>query len=483
MSDTRQGRFEIDLDEIERQLRRSAEAAPAPKSDPLAELARIVGQDDPFSGLFAEKPGASRQRSDGTSGPPQPAATGAPAATVPGRQPDIDVYAHEEDAVLADDRTPEAAGMAFDPVSEAYGSNDEAFEDEDFRPLAARRSRRGLVAVVLSIVVLVGAGAGVLAWRGGGIKLSSSGGPPPVIKADDAPLKVAPENPGGIEIPNQDRQIYQRSAPEGRARVVDRQEQPIDVKEASRTLPPGPTPTPTPQQPPSAAGAVPGQATVTAPTATAPSAASSPPSISPSSPVVRSGRSSVVQAALGEPRPVRTVVVRPDGTMLGGPSLAAADPAMGLVPSPGSLPPPIPVATVPVSLGQGASMTAPSTPADTGATPTGPAVSVLPPQRPRLAAASSAGTTTNPAAADAAPAGFTVQLGVRSTEQEARSAYTQAVGKYASELSGRSPVFARAEVGGKTVYRVRIAANSKADATSLCDKLKTAGAQCYVAGP
>ena len=67
MSDTKHQRFEIDLDEIERQLRRSVEApspgrdgqAGAAKADPLSELARIVGQDDPFRDILGDgKPAA-----------------------------------------------------------------------------------------------------------------------------------------------------------------------------------------------------------------------------------------------------------------------------------------------------------------------------------------------------------------------------------------------------------------------------------------
>src|SRR3954469_13448366 len=43
-------RLAVDLDEIERQLRQSQAPGEAPRPDPLAELARIVGQDDPFRG-------------------------------------------------------------------------------------------------------------------------------------------------------------------------------------------------------------------------------------------------------------------------------------------------------------------------------------------------------------------------------------------------------------------------------------------------
>ena len=41
-------RLVLDLDDIERQLKEAQLPPPPPKNDPLAELARIVGQDDPF---------------------------------------------------------------------------------------------------------------------------------------------------------------------------------------------------------------------------------------------------------------------------------------------------------------------------------------------------------------------------------------------------------------------------------------------------
>ena len=56
MAESMRPRFAVDLDEIERQL---ANAHPAPAShpsgrhDPLAELARIVGQDDPFQSILS----------------------------------------------------------------------------------------------------------------------------------------------------------------------------------------------------------------------------------------------------------------------------------------------------------------------------------------------------------------------------------------------------------------------------------------------
>ena len=56
MSNQTKARFAVDLDDLERQLRVTAGTQPKiQSSDPLAELARIVGQDDPFKAMFADK--------------------------------------------------------------------------------------------------------------------------------------------------------------------------------------------------------------------------------------------------------------------------------------------------------------------------------------------------------------------------------------------------------------------------------------------
>ena len=53
-------RLVLDLDDIERQLREAQLPPQPPKNDPLAELARIVGQDDPFRTLIAGEKQARR---------------------------------------------------------------------------------------------------------------------------------------------------------------------------------------------------------------------------------------------------------------------------------------------------------------------------------------------------------------------------------------------------------------------------------------
>ena len=82
MSEPARNRFALDLEDLERQLRGAAQAPrPGQATDPLAELTRIVGQDDPLKDLFAPRPAAAARR----------CAACAPAAPVaspsPGRKP------------------------------------------------------------------------------------------------------------------------------------------------------------------------------------------------------------------------------------------------------------------------------------------------------------------------------------------------------------------------------------------------------------
>ncbi|TXN21693.1 SPOR domain-containing protein, partial [Methylobacterium sp. WL9] len=83
------------------------------------------------------------------------------------------------------------------------------------------------------------------------------------------------------------------------------------------------------------------------------------------------------------------------------------------------------------------------------------------------------------ASATAPVGGFSVQIGVRASETEARSAFRQMQGKF-SQLSGKPELIQQAEVGGKSIYRVRVGPLAKNEANSLCTDLKGAGGQCFV---
>ena len=454
MSEARHQRFEIDIDEIERQLRSSAAVNPTGKPDPLAELARIVGQDDPFRGGAAG--GNSHSPNTGPGGAiafdgRRDPVFDAPRGSRPGAaQPQDDL---------------------FDPVSDVYGSPDGALMQEDIRPLQARRSRGRLALVMAAMLVSVGAVAGGLYWRKTG-GMIQAGGAPPIITADKTPLKVVPENPGGIDVPNQGRQIYDRKTTDGQSRVVDGREQPIDVREAAKAMP-EPAPTISARSP--------------VPTSDTDAAGTRGPS-----------GGSTVSTVLGEPRRVRTVAVRPDGTTYTpGTASAAADPAAQSVMPGGSLPPPVPVMTVPVPSGNPASMSAASGPTSVIDSSSQGLVtsSIIPPPRPRgerKAAVAAADTpvrtasvdTTTDRTAEEKPAAnkrtFSVQVAVKPTEEEARAAYSALQGTFGSDLEGRRARFTQAEVGGKTVHRVRVGPMTKDDADSLCGKLKSSGGSCFV---
>jgi hypothetical protein len=74
-----------------------------------------------------------------------------------------------------------------------------------------------------------------------------------------------------------------------------------------------------------------------------------------------------------------------------------------------------------------------------------------------------------------------VQFGAAANEGEARALVKKVVQKYGSRLAGRKPTWKTAEVGDKTVYRVRVVGLSREAATSLCKSVKGDGGDCYVA--
>ena len=98
-------------------------------------------------------------------------------------------------------------------------------------PVEKPRSRKGVIAIAAVIgAVVLGGGGAYLASGSAAI----TGGEPPLIKANNEPTKVQPQNPGGVEIPNQNKQIYERANQSGATKVVNREEQPVDVQQAVR---------------------------------------------------------------------------------------------------------------------------------------------------------------------------------------------------------------------------------------------------------
>ncbi|MGL4239511.1 MAG: hypothetical protein ACRCTI_00220, partial [Beijerinckiaceae bacterium] len=101
----------------------------------------------------------------------------------------------------------------------------------------AARPRRGLMLAGGAIAVAV-IGLGALAMFGGGSssRQQQTAGNVPVIAAKPGVTKERPANPGGVEVPNQDKEILQTrpSAPQQAERVAPREEQPVDLTQAQR---------------------------------------------------------------------------------------------------------------------------------------------------------------------------------------------------------------------------------------------------------
>jgi hypothetical protein len=121
------------------------------------------------------------------------------------------------------------------------------------RPAAAAppRGKRPLLVRLLPLLIVVVALGGFGGIVGYYYLANSAGGVDgvaPLVRADQRPVRVRPENPGGMDVPHQDKEIYDKVAGRGAAAPA-----------AERLLPPPETPMPRPAAPPQAATpAVPG---------------------------------------------------------------------------------------------------------------------------------------------------------------------------------------------------------------------------------
>lgn len=494
MNQPMKARLSIDLDALENQLKATYDQpGRARKDDALAELARIVGQEDPFRALLSSERGAREPRMVQPTRDLSRAVAAVPAPVgddndrLPARLPQAPEWRAAGEPVQAlstDSRDaltarqpagPEAVHDHFDadpgepPIDAVRHGDESAGEDpRDYGPLAARRSRKGLVAVA-SVLGLAAFGiAGAFAYKATGARAPN--GEPPVIKADLAPTKTQPQNPGGAEMPNQNKQIYERvgQASPPHTKVIDRQEQPIDVSQAALR-----------ESAPALSGAAAGKATDASSTISALAASPEPPRLGGGMP------------GLGEPRRVKTVAVKPDGSILADAPASAplpvARPAPQAAPAPAK---PKPAATTPAA--------APATPKpaprvvvqakteDASARPSAGPLSITPLAqnhlRPhRVAAAADDAAPVATASTHSAGGDYTVQLGAPGSEKEARDTFASLQRKFPSHLGSHQATIRKADSGGRTIYRVRVGALSREQATSLCSRLQAAGGACFVA--
>jgi hypothetical protein len=317
-------------------------------------------------------------------------------------------------------------------------------------------------------------------------------GEAPVIAAKPGAVKERPANPGGAEVPNQDKAIFQqRQDPaRGAERVAPREEQPVDLTQAQRSV-----------------RQIPGVPVVVTPTvpvpatpvagASAPAAPAEPPPAATAPPVRQVQGVPIVLAA---PVPAAPV---PAATPPSPPPVAAPPASVQPAAPPAAEPParveaaqPRRVQSVPV---RGEGDPSRTRPAQTARRPAEPAanadpnapLSITPPALrgtstpQRVAAAPPAATASAPPRVqnDASPGGggFAVQLAAEGSEEAAQARFTRMQGQFAGALAGQSPSVRRAEVGGRSVYRLRVGNMSREEAVALCERLKSAGGSCFVA--
>jgi hypothetical protein len=298
-------------------------------------------------------------------------------------------------------------------------------------------------------------------------KKAGKSGDIPVIAAKTAPTKEKPADPGGIEIPNQNKEVLSART-QGAvkpAQVVNNTEQPLDLNQVTRrdTVR---VIAPNPYQPgtPAPDGATAGN----------PPAANAPPAV--------------------EPRRVTSVRI-PVGGPSGAAGLAGAAPATASAPAaPPTTAAPSVAVTAPTPP-QRTAVEAPSAPVKVESrpitsrpqpeTPKSETPKVAPP--PRVANTPKAETPRSSNAplslapkAAASGSGWAIQLASRPTESDATAASSRLKNQYASTLGGRSPKVFSGQANGKTVYRIRVTGYDQSGAADACKKIKAAGGGCFI---
>ena len=429
-----------------------SEAMPADSSNGYADTAGAgySRQDEPYRAIVS----------------PAVARSGA-ASTIPG------VHQHEQDRFALDpDDLPGSRAVAAGPYDDDYGYDPDLDDALAVPGMAAaheeaRPQRRGLlVAGIVGGVALIGAlGAFALSFGGDG-----DPGTVAIVKVDDGPIKVKPENPGGTSVPNQDSKVYQTVTGEGsttdpqQEKLVTTAEEPVDMAPVDEDIEDNPL-----------------------------VAAKSEDRIEQ---ILQDaeGQSDAEIAAVA-PRKVRTLVVRPDGTLVPredttdndiqtdavasaqGAIANAASAATGAVPEQADEGQPM------AQLGD--EQVAAVDPAATPRSSETPATAPIAPQRPAEQPIDVVGEVkpdqVASAATSAAGGAWSMQIASQPSEAAAQTSYKNLLARYGSVLNGREANIVKADVAGKgTFWRVRIPAASRNEAISLCETYKSAGGNCFV---
>ena len=153
------------------------------------------------------------------------------ASTIPGYDDEPDQYAFDADDLPG---SHSLEGAQYGPDEFDYDPGfDEAIPGPAMAAAASRPKpqRRGMLvaAIVGGVAIVGGLGAFALSFGDG------SSDTPAIVMADDGPVKVKPENPGGTTVPNQDNKVYDTVAGQGstaepqQEKLVTTSEEPMDM--------------------------------------------------------------------------------------------------------------------------------------------------------------------------------------------------------------------------------------------------------------
>jgi hypothetical protein len=421
--------------------------------DPLAELARLRGQSDPFADFGRSHSLQGQQEADDAPATAPDDWQGAPApepqfaagdaqrgwgqgsshasslASSPAASRD---YTHspatQPEGRRSDSRSYDELHLGADQQTQHYDDNrtDDGQHDaqaadyyyEDDVPLdphddamygdAPRARRGGGLATALALI-----GCAVLGIAG-----------PPVITANNStPTKIVPASAGDAQSVNV---VQDRSANPDKEQIVSKQEEPVALKDlGTQAAPPVVLPAPV----------APGQGASTS----------------------------------TEPNKIRTAVIRPDASNVSGKPVSSQLAAAAR----SATAPAAPKAATASAARNGGPVSLEPQPSELAAVPAA---------RTRTAAAPLAPARAAPETTESEASGFVAQLSSQKSEAEAQSSFRSLQAKFPNELSGLQPIIRRADLGSKGVfYRTLVGPfASVQEARQFCANYKAAGGQCVV---
>ena len=478
---------------------RDAGSRASADSDPLAELARLIGQTDPFGARpmsranlpvqqqarpvdpepsydsYVEEPEpedmpppappAWMQRAARQEAPPPPSpppveddypSTVHPlhryAAPHPPAEPEYEseqlfadtAHEHEPDLSRYDDTL--YGGFDSDPQNahqhgQNYANDGYAYEeDQHFEEQVEPRRRGGMITVAAVLALAVFGVGGALAYRNYTAGVRS--GDPPIIRADAGPTKIIPA-PGDAAAKVPDRM----GAGDGTEKIVSREETPVDPN--ARTGP-----------------------RVVFPPLTPNGAAPLPSTLVPGAPPPAAASGANGTFSNNEPHRVRTMPVRGDQADAGVPANAPPPPAAA---------PAKPALRAPAATAR--SSTSPSAANANAPLSLAPQADNAPAPELQRVATNTQAAPSAPATPSAAASGnYLVQLSSQRSEADAQASFKALQGKFPSVLGSRPAVIKRADLGDKgTYYRAMVGPfGSSEEASQFCGSLKSAGGQCVI---